>query len=245
MKKFKFLILLPFLLFSCKAEKTKEKINIFHYENISYQNENKTDYMFYSLSSDDFDTRMKKNDSFLLYVNAEGCDSCSAFGYILKDYIKNDKVIVNYMTIDSYLKTFSHLSLSESTFLIIKQGKTIEYKSDFSSFGSYRDFKDYLNEYIIDTSIYFKNTSKINNSENSYITYQFESRMFDVNETKFSLQKGNYLFVKEKSLSDYSLIDEKIKENEINYIVFNEEEQSYLNIDGLNFDSQLTLFSVN
>ena len=96
------------------------------------------------LDSETLSTCVEKKASFVLYVYEGTCQTCDSFGYVLKDFVYSYKKVLSYTPLREFEKASLSLSLSESSLLFFKEGKVIDYTTDFSNFGSKKDFASYL-----------------------------------------------------------------------------------------------------
>lgn len=131
------------------------------------------------LNSTELSHRKEKKASFVLYVYQGTCQACNNFSYVLKDFVSSYKKGIAYTPLGEFERSSFSLSLSESSLLFIKEGKIIDYTTDFSSFGSKKDFASYLNDKVEFSETEILNPTLVKQTDSPFETFTFSD--FDFN----------------------------------------------------------------
>lgn len=215
MRKLSFLFLLPLFLVSCGND-NKSKIPLFHSDSTQETINGTQEYLVNKLYEDDFDSLIERKMSFPLFVYAAGCGSCDNFSIVMKDYIRQNKVIFPYMTLSVFnLSKTSTPSLSDSALLFYENGKLIKtYDDILDRVFTTSDLVKIMNEHTYDTCVDYLSTSyTYSNSTVPFRSYHFADSIFveendDTPHDNFKIDDGTYLFLSENSFSYSCLYDE-------------------------------------
>ncbi len=215
MRKSFLFLLLPLLLVSCRKD-NKDKIPLFHSDSTKEMINNSEEYLVNKLYESDFDSMIERKMSFPLFVYAAGCGSCDNFSIVMKDYIRQTKVIFPYITLSVFnLSKTSTPSLSDSALLFYENGKLIKtYDDILDRVFTTSDLIKIMNEYTYDTGVDYLSTSyTYSNSTVPFRSYHFTDSIFteanaDTPHDNFKTEDGLYLFLSNHSFSYSSLYDE-------------------------------------
>lgn len=217
------LFLIPFLfLGACKKPQTDSfRIPLFQVSCLSSVSK---EGMFLSLSARQLEDLLKDKASFLLFIPAEGCNSCDAFFLTLKNFVKNRNVLICIMDMEEYLKSSGSLSLSDSSLLFYSEGRLKDYKTDFKGIFSVREFENAYKDRITYSETEIINDISIDRSKSAYLSYSFKESLID----DFSFKKGNYLFSFGHPVFTYDAIDRFIEKNSVSRLGFFLKDHSFL-----------------
>ncbi len=218
MHKSHLLWILP-LLVSCGKDHPVS-IPLFHSDSTVATINGEEEYLVNKLYENDFDTMIEKKMSFPLFVYAAGCGTCDNFAIVLKDYIRQNKVVFPYMTLSVFhLSKTSTPSLSDSALLFYENGKLVKnYDDILERVFTTSDLDQIMNSMTYDTGVNYLSTSYIySNSTVPFRSYHFSKSIFakestDTVQENFKISNGSILYISDDSVS-YSSLYEHLKTN--------------------------------
>lgn len=137
------IIALMILLVGCGS---KEK---FYLED-NYYEDNK----IIEISNDDLKKMEEDKKDFVLFVFLPGCSSCAEFKTVLEDFLNNNNISINSISIlDSEGTSVEKKVKFAPSFLVYKDGKVIDYldsnsNEDTPYFKDANNFKKWLENYV-------------------------------------------------------------------------------------------------
>lgn len=158
----------------------------------------------------------EKKASFVLYVYQGTCQACDNFAYVLKDFVSSYKKAIAYTPLGEFEKSSFSLSLSESSLLFLKDGKIMDYTTDFSSFGSKKDFASFLKNKVEFSEIEILNPTSATPTDSPFETYTFSDFDFDTFQ-----EKDSYSFLILGENIDYSTLKSITESERLNGIILN------------------------
>ncbi len=215
MRKLYPLFLLPLLLISCGKE-TKKQIPLFHSDSTVTTINGEEEYLVNKLYENDFDYMIEKKMSFPLFVYAAGCGTCDNFSIVLKDYIRQNKVVFPYITLSVLnLSKSTTPSLDSSALLFYQNGKLVKnYDDILDRVFSTSDLEKIMKEQTYDNNISYLSTGYIySNSTVPFKSYHFSNSIFTEESTdtpldNFKISDGSVLYLSNDSFSYSSLYEE-------------------------------------
>lgn len=214
-----FIFLVPLLLVSCGKEKEKT-IPLFHSDSAVTIINGEEEYLVNKLYENDFDYMIEKKMSFPLFVYAAGCGTCDNFSIVLKDYIRQNKVVFPYITLSVLnLSKTDTPSLDNSALLFYQNGKLIKnYDDILDRVFSTSDLEKIMNEFTYDSNVSYLSTGYIySNSTVPFKSYHFSNSIFIEDSTdtplkNFQIKDGSILYLSDDSFS-YSSLYTELKNN--------------------------------
>jgi uncharacterized protein YcfL len=106
------------------------------------------------INSEDLKKLEEDKKDFVLFVYLPGCSSCAEFKVVLEDFLKDNNISINYISIlDSEGTAVEKKVKYAPSFMVYKDGKVVDLldsnsNEDVSYFKDANDFKNWLENYI-------------------------------------------------------------------------------------------------
>ena len=116
----------------------------------SYYGDNK----LIEINNDDLKKLEEDNKDFVLFVYLPGCSSCAEFKTVLEDFLTENNININYISIlDTDGTSVENKVKFAPSFMVYKDGKVVDLldsnsDEDLSYFKSAESFKNWLEKYI-------------------------------------------------------------------------------------------------
>lgn len=106
------------------------------------------------INNEDLKKLEEDKKDFVLFVYLPGCSSCAEFKVVLEDFLKDNNIIINYISIlDSEGTAVEKKVKYAPSFMVYKDGKVVDLldsnsNEDVSYFKDANNFKNWLENYI-------------------------------------------------------------------------------------------------
>lgn len=184
-----------------------------------------SDKLFEDFNSDKVETMMNTGNEFMVYFSSTGCSSCETISGVLREYLPQNRVLMfnlDYATqreeLDVAMAKFEGKFKSEFPSVYIVKGNDVT-QIPSTKLNSSSKVGNTFREYQHDCNVYFgtgdvlskiyKEPDKINFSEFSYVSFNFENKkLLDLYKTHLSTYIEN--LTSPIIVSDYKEINDQI-----------------------------------